>query len=308
MNADVAIKGLTALRRFDPDDAELGNALAALLRDAGLDVRIEARPINASPWLTAGEGTAFHIALIDGYAVPLSADRISDAVAALDSIDAILAAVERALGVSMDADAMVDQVSADTLTIALMAGRDTVHLSIPKDHVRRKEWSRAAATLPHLDVHMPCIIRIDAEGPRLPVGEASDLSAGDLLLIPNRTIAMLIRPQVAPVAGMIDLTTGSFIAGQNGASMPNDATAATPDFMVPLTIRLPDRMTSAASLASLAPGTTLTLGPLTEGMPVELRVADRLLARGELVQLGDRFAVLIEERADIADRPTEASE
>jgi flagellar motor switch/type III secretory pathway protein FliN len=71
-----------------------------------------------------------------------------------------------------------------------------------------------------------------------------------------------------------------------------------------LTIRLPDRMTSAASLSSLAPGTTLALGPLTEGMPVELRVADRLLARGELVQLGDRFAVLIESRADIADPVT----
>lgn len=76
------------------------------------------------------------------------------------------------------------------------------------------------------------------------------------------------------------------------------------DFMVPLTIKLPDRMTSASSLSSLVPGSTLPLGPLTEGMPVELRVADRLLARGELVQLGDRFAVLIEDRADIHDAPS----
>ncbi len=37
-------------------------------------------------------------------------------------------------------------------------------------------------------------------------------------------------------------------------------------------------------------------------MPVELLVAGRLLARGELVQLGNRFAVLIEERAAIDDR------
>ena len=88
--------------------------------------------------------------------------------------------------------------------------------------------------------------------------------------------------------------------------MPDDMPAS--DFMVPLTIRLPDRMTSAASLSALVPGTTLPLGPLTEGMPVELRVADRLLARGELVQLGDRFAVLIESRADIADPITEATE
>jgi hypothetical protein len=36
-------------------------------------------------------------------------------------------------------------------------------------------------------------------------------------------------------------------------------------------------------------------------MPIELLVAGRPLARGELVQLGDRFAVLIEERAPIDD-------
>lgn len=308
MNADIAIKGLTALRRCDPADAAFGSALAALMRNVGLEIRIEARPIKAEPWLTAADGIAFHIASINGRAVPLSVDRISDTVAALDAIDPMLVAIERALGVSMDADAVVDQVPVDNLMIALTTGGDTVRLSIPKAHARREDWILAAATLPHCDLHMPCIVRIDAAGPRLPVADASDLSDGDLLLIPNRAVATLIRPHVAPVSGMIDFTTGSFTAGQNGASMPDDDPAAAPDFMVPLTIRLPDRMTSAASLASLAPGITLPLGPLTEGMPVELRVADRLLARGELVQLGDRFAVLIEERADIADVTTEASE
>lgn len=117
---------------------------------------------------------------------------------------------------------------------------------------------------------------------------------------------MLTAAHIAPVTGMIDLTTGVFSAGQYGASMPDDTPAA--DFMVPLTIRLPGRMTSAASLSALVPGTTLPLGPLTEGMPVELRVADRLLARGELVQLGDRFAILVESRADIADTVSEESE
>jgi hypothetical protein len=39
-------------------------------------------------------------------------------------------------------------------------------------------------------------------------------------------------------------------------------------------------------------------------MPIELLVAGRPLARGELVQLGDRFAVLIEELSAIDDAGT----
>jgi Type III flagellar switch regulator (C-ring) FliN C-term len=308
MSAAIAIEGLTALRRVDPGEAALGSALVAMLRHAGLEVRIERNPTQSAPWLTVGEGVAFHIASLDGQAVLLSADRISDTVAALDSLDPMLVVIERALGISMDTDAMVDMVSPDSVMIVVTTGGDIMYLSIPNAHARREGWIHDAASLPQRDVHMPCIVRIDAEGPRLPIGEANDLGGGDLLLVPNRAVATLIRPHLAPVAGMIDLTTGSFTAGQNGVSMPDDAPATAPDFMVPLTIRLPDRMTSAASLASLAPGITLPLGPLTEGMPIELRVADRLLARGELVQLGDRFAVLIEERADIVDAVTEASE
>ena len=294
-----AIDGLTALRRVDPGDAALGSALCVLLRHAGLQVRLV--PVDqASPWFAAGEAVQFHIAAVDGAAVPLSPERISDAVAALDAIDPMLVAVEGALGVSFDADAMTADAPMDAVIVALAMGGDDLRLAVPSAHPRRGDWIQRAATLPPRDAHMPCIVRIDAHGPRLSVAEASDLSDGDLLLIPNRTAAALIRPHVDPVAGMIDLTNGRFSAGQTGASMPDELS----DFLVPLTIRLPDRMTSAASLASLETGTTLPLGPLTEGMPVELRVADRLLARGELVQLGDRFAVLIESRANIADPVT----
>jgi flagellar motor switch/type III secretory pathway protein FliN len=295
----MAIDGLTALRRVEPGDAALGSALSMLLRHAGLQVQVVSAD-QAAPWFAAGEGAQFHIAAIDGRAVPLTPERISDSVTALASVDPMLIAVEGALGMSMDADAMTAEMPVDAVILSLAKGGNNLHLAIPVTHPRREDWIQRAATLPPSDAHMPCIVRIDAQGPRLSVAEASDLSDGDLLLIPNRTTATLIRPHVEPVAGMIDLTTGQFSAGQTGAPMTDDNSG----FLVPLTIRLPDRMTSAASLASLEPGTTLALGPLTEGMPVELRVADRLLARGELVQLGDRFAVLIESRADIADTVT----
>jgi flagellar motor switch/type III secretory pathway protein FliN len=298
MNAHVSIDGLTGLRRIDPDDAALGSALCALLRRDDLEATLVRRGPDAA-WFAVGDGTHFHIARIDGHAVLLSPERISDAVAALGHADPMLVAIERALGISMDADAMRMDAPGEAIIVKLAHGADELHLAISCVHARRDDWLHRAATLPPGAAHTPCVVRIDAIGPRLNIADASDLSDGDLLLIPNRAAATLSTAHIAPISGMIDLTTGIFSAGQNGASMPEDA--PTDDFMVPVTIHLPDRMTSAASLSVLTPGTTLPLGPLTEGMPVELRVADRLLARGELVQLGDRFAVLIESREDIAD-------
>ncbi len=305
MNAHVTINGLTDLRRIDPDDAALGSALCLLLRSDDVRTKL-VRPAPGAAWFATGDGAHFHVARSDGRAVPLSPDRISDAVGALDHVDPMLVAIERALSISMDADAITEESPDQAIIVALACGADEIHLSIPRDHARCEDWLRCAAILPPVAMDMPCVIQIEAAGPRLTIAEASDLSDGDVLLIPNHTAATLSAVHIAAVAGMIDLTTGNFSAGQTGASMPDDTPAS--DFMVPLTIRLPDRMTSAASLAALGPGTTLPLGPLTEGMPVELRVADRLLARGELVQLGDRFAVLIESREDIADAISEETE
>ena len=299
MNANVRIDGLTSLRRVDPDEAALVQALCRLLEGQ------LGAPADSATWFEAGEGLHFHIARIAGQAVPLSSDRISDAIAALDRVDPILIKIEGALGVSMDAAAIGDK-TPDALIVLVHSNDDDIHLAIPRDHPRAAGWIEHAATMPPRDAHTPCLIHVEAVGPRLTIADASNLNDGDLLLIPNQTAATLIAAHIAPVVGMIDLTTGIFSAGQNGASMPDDTPAT--EFMVPLTIRLPDRMTSAASLSSLVPGTTLPLGPLTEGMSVELRVADRLLARGELVQLGDRFAVLIESRADIADPVSEVTD
>ena len=298
MTVHVTIDGLTRLRRINPDDAELCRALCVLLANAGLDAS-QARTEPGSMWFSAGNMTQFHIRRIDGRPVLLSAARLSDAVASLDHADPLLTRVEAALGIAMDADAIVADAPNDAVCIAVQSGDDEIHLGIARAHPRRATWIAHAAVAPPLGSMMPCLVQLEAIGPRLDMVEASHLGDGDLLLIPNRMPATLVAAHVAPVPGMIDLITGNFSAGQTGDTMSEEA--PTPDFMVPLSIRLPDRMTSAASLSTLVPGTTLALGPLTEGMAVELRVGARLLARGELVQLGDQFAVLIEAREDIAN-------
>jgi flagellar motor switch/type III secretory pathway protein FliN len=192
---------------------------------------------------------------------------------------------------------------ADAIGIHVARDDFSLTLAVPRDHARRADWIARAAALPPSASHMPVAISLALAGPRLTVAEATALDAGDLLLIPQKAAAALRTPHLPDMTGAFDLSTGQFSLGQTGAAMPEHTPDPAADFMVPLTIHLPDRMTSAASLAALAPGVTLPLGPLKEGMPVELRVADRLLARGELVQLGDRFAVLVEDRADINDAP-----
>jgi flagellar motor switch/type III secretory pathway protein FliN len=303
VNAHVAIDGLTALRRIDPESAALGAALCASLRAAGMSVRL----VEADGQMFVTEsGVSFSVALMDGQVPIISATRVSEAVAILDAVDPLLVDVEAALGVSLDATG-IGMMVPGVIGVQLSRDNDSLILAVPRDHARRADWIVGAAALPPSSAHMPVAVSLTIGGPRLTVAEASDLASGDLLLVAQHTVAALRTPHLPDMTGAFDLSTGQFSPGQTGAAMPDDTPNAAADFMVPLSIQLPDRMTSAASLAALAPGVTLPLGPLTEGMPVELRVADRLLARGELVQLGDRFAVLVEDRADINDA-TDAGE
>jgi hypothetical protein len=94
VNAHVGIDGLTALRRIDPDDAALGTALCALLRTAGMTVRL----VATDGVMFATEGNvSFAVGLIDGQAPILSATRVAEAVAVLEATDPLLVEVEARL-------------------------------------------------------------------------------------------------------------------------------------------------------------------------------------------------------------------
>jgi flagellar motor switch/type III secretory pathway protein FliN len=297
VNAHVGIDGLTTLRRIDPEDAALSAALCSLLRVSGMAAQL----VDADGMMFAADGgVSFAVASINGKVPIVSLDRVTEAVAVLDTVDPLLTDVEAALGIPLDATAIG---TAARGSIGVQLTRDDVSLilTVPGDHARRDEWIARAAVLPPSAPHMPVALSLNVSGPRLMITEASELASGDLLLIAQSATTTLQAPHLPAMTGAFDFSTGQFSLGQTGDLMPDDNAAS--DFMVPLTIKLPDRMTSAGSLSALVPGSTLPLGPLTEGMPVELRVAERLLARGELVQLGDRFAVLIEDRADINDAP-----
>ncbi len=298
MATALRLDGLTRLRRLDSEATELARRVGGLLEAGGLTVSV-LHTVSAGFWFSCSDGVLFRLRS----SPPLHEERVAEAVAALDSAEPLLAAAEQALGLALEPAGMIEGEPEESIVLAFEADGRAGEIALPVHHPRRSDWEAEARALPPSPAMTPVTLRITVQGPRLAICEAGDLAPGDLVLIGARPAATIETEAAGGLAGQLDLASGSFTPHPQGAPMADDSPGPARDFAVPLTLRLPDRMTSAASLAELRPGMTLPLGPLTDGMPVELLVAGRPLARGELVQLGDRFAVLIEERAVIADEP-----
>ncbi len=77
------------------------------------------------------------------------------------------------------------------------------------------------------------------------------------------------------------------------------------DVPVELTVEIGRRTMKIAEVLSLGPGSILELDKAA-GEPLDVRLNDRLVARGEAVVIGDRYGVRITEvfagRADSGDR------
>ena len=63
---------------------------------------------------------------------------------------------------------------------------------------------------------------------------------------------------------------------------------------VPVSVRLPDQSLTIEELGKLRAGLAVPVGQVSAGMMVELLVAGRVIAKGELVRLGEQFAVHID--------------
>ncbi|PSJ43490.1 FliM/FliN family flagellar motor switch protein [Allosphingosinicella deserti] len=293
------VDALGALPRLDPAASALGDAVVALLEAQGLDTMI-VRAAAPGAWFGCSDHVRFRLS----GGLVLDPARIGDAMNILDDADPLLVRLEQILGLSLE-PADIDGGAPERCVVLEIRGDcTTMEIAVPIDHPQGPRWHEEASALEPAPASLPVLLHVLVDGPRLPMAEAGALEPGDLVLLGARAVAALEAGPVGRFAGLLDFTSGGFTLQPQGTTMAADGSGAATsrDFAVPLTLRLPDRMTSAASLAGLRPGTALPLGPLTDGMPVELLVAGRALARGELVQMGDRFAVLIEERVGIDDR------
>ncbi|MBB5710911.1 FliM/FliN family flagellar motor switch protein [Sphingomonas xinjiangensis] len=289
MATALRMNALVGLPKVDPEVSAFGQAISRLLEASGFTTQLVPAP-GIGPWFSCLDGSRFRLA-----EAMLHPERIAEASALLDTAEPLLSAVESTLGLALEPENIIADLGDNSAVVGFARDHASGEIALPLDHPLRAQWEVRAAALPPLLATMPMLAQLMLRGPRLPIAEAGELAPGDLVLISARPGAMLDE-----TSGQFDFFSGTFTPHPQGAPM-NDASSSSRDFAVPLTLRLPERMVSAASLADLRPGMSLPLGPVTEGMQVDLLVAGRLLAHGELVQLGDRFAVLIDHRAAMDD-------
>ncbi len=320
-----AIEGLSALRQVDPIAVDLTNAVIALLHgqtlfsdDDGIEeVSLKVAAVSrendpAANWFSTAVGCAFCILVADRKKVMLEPSRLEACVDALNAIDPLLDLIEDRLGVSFEPTglgaldpSLLLQFSVESSNGAgvyshiVIAGQ-AAHFD---PSVLQANGEKRASDLSS----MPCPFRVVIRCSGLSVEDAAGVDRGDLLIIENRAMADLIWPvepgsmiAVEKQSGWLDMETGHFGCALTGEDEMSDAPKLH-GFSVPVTIALPVRTTSLESLSSLQPGASLPLGAITEGLIVEVTVGGRAIARGEIVQIGDRFAVHIEQRIDMDD-------
>ena len=229
----------------------------------------------------SGAATLLVVERLDGAAVLVTPERPAALAALIDRLDDVLDRVEAALGVVVEFDATVAAPADGSVAVAVEWDGGRIAL-VPL---------AAAPPIPPIrnpDARLPVALAV--AGPRLGVDEAATIGMGDLLLLPDgRWPALLRSPGRDERAGHYDPDTGDWIQGDTMA----DADTTTGGFTVATTLSLPPVTATVGQLEALHPGATIAIGPVTAGLTAELRVAGRMVAQGEIVRLGEQYALLV---------------
>jgi flagellar motor switch/type III secretory pathway protein FliN len=322
---------LTNLPQRLPVRAALQSKLLALLTGEDLVADcIDRAHVGSGAWLVTEAGPMLQFVRVNGQPAFIHADRLDSVAASIDLSDALLTALEAQLGLAIEPIAVIEAPPADALIFAVKTRTtdDCLHLAFAADFAEPAAMRAAFDALAPIWSQVPVAYELCLTGPMLPVIDAAAIDAGDMLIIGNRAVAArIVWPlegdradgrapsevnRSVSITGRFDMTSGEFVASDPvsinqdiGAMTSSDtntqsASGNTPGFAVPLSIRLPIRMASVGDLSSMRVGTTFMIGPVTQGVPVSLMVADREIAAGELVQVGDQFAILIDHKPDLA--------
>jgi len=303
------------LKTVDPDRVACEQAACAILAQPDPAWTMTAVAANAEatsgPWLGSEDGPWLSMARVSGEGVVLHPERLDGIVAALDASDALLSHIEHRLNVAIEPVTTRLKLDQPVIFIAITAfsaedpsADSALTLALP---------IALAAALPSLAslplaaaIRLGC--RIEISAPPLSVSEASGIAEGDLLILHGGTWRMKIGApghanfdaSLDPLSGQAKLLTGDSTRGPTmNDDGQSDFEARIRQFRVPVSVRLPDVPLTVETLSGLAPGATLDVGPVTAGLSVEIIVGGCAIAQGELVRLGERFAVLVD-RADAA--------
>ncbi len=318
------IRGLRGLKHLDANGARFASAISRLLcaqfaeDEANTQVQIIDVLPDGIPFFRTADNVSFCVANLAGLSRLTHPSDIDAACDVLDLADDLLTHIERALSISL---APVDVLpvfsrSESDVTFEMYNHETKVSVVIPENHPNTAAWIASIDALPASLIDLPLLVQLSISGPRLPLAEASGIAGGDLLLLAAQTMATLKicthdnAPELpAGGAGLFNLHSGVFCIGEPqtndniGEDMhADDEFTSAKQFgalQVPVTIRLPEKLVRAADIAALRPGGTLQLGAMVQGLVAELVIGGKILAKGEIVQMGDAFALLIEERNPI---------
>jgi flagellar motor switch/type III secretory pathway protein FliN len=196
---------------------------------------------------------------------------------------------------------------------SLSDGDQSVLFAVMADAETAQSWADRAEAMPVDLANILVPVKLSCIAARLAVEDAAGIGAGDLLLLPRRLPATLATANGQIEQGHFLTATGNWRMG--GFAEAEDQMADDNDglesgdvsggngFTVPVTLQLPEQAVDAATLAALAPGMVIPLSPLVQGLQVELLVGSRRIARGEIVEMGENFAVHIDESFSSAPTP-----
>ncbi len=304
--ATAPIAPLTSLPNHDAQRARVGNALLRLLASETVQVAQSAKPEGHGQAFVVGDDLAFilqDLPNVDVDTPNIDVDTLCDA---LDAADPLLAHVEERLKRSLNPSGFVALSESafaldKALIVTLKHAGHILCLAICADDGVAAQWEDAASARPINLAAIPFAVSLDCLAARLPLADAAGIAAGDLLLLPHMLSATLMAANDIHENGHFEIASGiwrpgSFAEAEDGMSDSGDGPESSSEgFTVPVTLHLPQQAVDAATLTALAPGAVLSLSPLIQGLSVELRVGGRRIARGEIVEMGENFAVHIDE-------------
>ncbi len=315
VSADAGI-GPPPLPTLDPERQAALESLAALLATVGGDgTRLRARIEQvAGPgcWFQSANGPSLRIDTIGGERIAAHPDRVDALVHALDRLEPLLDLIEVHTGWVIEPESTSTAPPIDALVIAIEASRNgepAARLALAVSPALAAALDATAQTTGDRLAKVPLPCRVGIAAVQLSVEDAGALAPGDLVLLaPAPWPATLSAGPAGDLAAVFHPDTGAL------TSRVSDRNTALSDgelpgldqlraFRVPVEITLPSASATLEELAALRKGGTLALGVLTAGLAVELSVGGRALATGELVRLGDRYAVLIDRAAGSAPAP-----
>lgn len=160
---------------------------------------------------------------------------------------------------------------------------------------------------------------------RLQLNEAERLGSGDMLILERGPWPMIgDHSTLSRVSLGLDPVTGAIgpLAPGSGADIrprasSNNSAIASPEpiamtqphelsgLNVSVALHLPDRVLTTDELSAMMGRGAFDIGAIGEGLSVTLSIGGRTIGSGDIVRLGDRFAVLLDGAEDAAFAPSE---